>query len=231
MADDEPTPAWMRPRPNGWFVAIGVALTALVGVLGYIAGTRETHDVAAAEPSVAPAAPPPAAVAAPPVKTPADRILATPGRVEALGIARPFMVDRFNGDSDGTVLAAVWANRYMKWSDAEPLVNETSIAAIRKDPEEALGLRLCSRGSVVEIHTSKTDAGKLYTGRLITASGDIVRFAAAGSTGALVEGSSDARLCGIVTGLDEYQNSAGGTGHGVVVVGMFDLPENRRRKP
>ena len=38
-----------------------------------------------------------------------------------------------------------------------------------------------------------------------------------------------ARFCGIATGRDTYANTGGGTTHAVRVVGMFDLPENRKR--
>lgn len=34
----------------------------------------------------------------------------------------------------------------------------------------------------------------------------------------------------VVTGNYDYSNSAGGTGHAVDLVGMFDLPENKPKK-
>jgi hypothetical protein len=33
----------------------------------------------------------------------------------------------------------------------------------------------------------------------------------------------------VVAGKYDYVNSGGGTGHAVAAVGMFDLPDNRRR--
>lgn len=51
-------------------------------------------------------------------------------------------------------------------------------------------------------------------------------LASAGSTATLVQ-QSRARLCGVVIGTYDYSNSAGGKGHAVSLVGMFDLAENR----
>ncbi len=38
---------------------------------------------------------------------------------------------------------------------------------------------------------------------------------------------SQERFCGVVTGLFDYANSGGGTGHAVAIVGLFDIAENR----
>ena len=56
--------------------------------------------------------------------------------------------------------------------------------------------------------------------------GDIYKFMNVGTSGDLVA-NSQARMCGVVTGRYQYSNSAGGTGHALSIVGMFDLPQNR----
>ena len=68
---------------------------------------------------------------------------------------------------------------------------------------------------------------KVFTGGLIDNSGQIYRFIAVKSTGEIVKGST-AKFCGIVTGRLMFSNSVGGTTHAVSLVGMFDLPENRK---
>ncbi len=96
-----------------------------------------------------------------------------------------------------------------------------------KDPEAELGKRLCWSGSVLDISTDRAAGFPLYLGELVDYNGDILNFYAVGSTGALVE-RSQARICGIATGTVAYQNTAGGITQTVRVVGMFDLPENRK---
>jgi hypothetical protein len=45
--------------------------------------------------------------------------------------------------------------------------------------------------------------------------------------GRVGSGNTAARFCGVVTGLYDYSNSGGGTGHTADIVGMFDLPESK----
>jgi hypothetical protein len=94
-----------------------------------------------------------------------------------------------------------------------------ALAALRK--------LLCASGEIVEITAEHSDAGKIYLGGLVDATGTIYRFAAVGSTGDLVQGSSGA-FCGVVTGRIDYSNSGGGTTHAIQLVGMFKLPVNTR---
>jgi len=68
--------------------------------------------------------------------------------------------------------------------------------------------------------------GKHFVGLVMSNAGNLFHFDAVGSTGTLV-GTNYARICGVITGLYDYSNSAGGTGHAVQIVGMFDLPENK----
>jgi hypothetical protein len=85
-------------------------------------------------------------------------------------------------------------------------------------------------GQIVQIAVVKVPgAGKLAEGLLLSDGGNIYHYTAAGSSGTLVAQSSG-RFCGVVIGNYDYSNSAGGTGHAVSPVGMFDLPENKPKK-
>lgn len=61
------------------------------------------------------------------------------------------------------------------------------------------------------------DRGKIFVGGLRQADGDAVAFTSLGTTGDLIKRAS-AKFCGAVTGIE---------GDAVVLVGLFDLPENR----
>ncbi len=81
-------------------------------------------------------------------------------------------------------------------------------------------------GKIIQIAVEKEDIGKFHVGLIISDAGNLYRFLGVRSSGTLV-GDSRAKFCGVVTGKYDYSNSAGGTGHAVKLVGMFDLPENR----
>jgi hypothetical protein len=148
---------------------------------------------------------------------------------EAFSFQRPVMTDAVNEDSSGTQVFAMWAARRMRWPDVGVAADETSPALVRKDPDEARGKRICASGQIIQIAVQKPPSGgKLAVGILSSDAGYLYRFFAAGSSGALVE-NSYAHFCGLVTGLFDYSNSVGGTGHAISLVGMFDLPENRPR--
>lgn len=129
--------------------------------------------------------------------------------------------------SSGTTDLASWATRSMKWSDVAVAKNETSYALVNKDSDAERGKRLCVSGTLIEIHSAKSAAGTAYVGGLVDGEGKIYRFISVKSTGTLVERNS-ARLCGVVTERQSYANSGGGTTHAVAMVGIFDLPENRK---
>lgn len=147
---------------------------------------------------------------------------------DALQVVRPAMDDASQGQwSRGGLLLALWASTHLRWQDVEVGKNETSFALVRKDSEEARGKRMCTSGDLVQIEKEGAGATKIYGGIMINDYGNIFSFYVAGTTGELVA-RSRARLCGIVIGTYDYPNSAGGTGHAVALVGMFDLPENRK---
>jgi hypothetical protein len=202
-------------------------LLAVVALVPMVAcGRHESADppeVGAplvAKPSL-PAAAPPAHSA-----TTAE-IIAHMSYADALALALPHMTDTTNEDSSGTEVMALWASSRMAWADVGVAQDETSWALTMKDSDAARGKRLCTTGQVVQIKVEKTtEGGKVYVGLTMSNGGNIFRFTGVRSSGALVA-ESYARFCGVVTGRYDYSNSAGGTGHAVSLVGMFDLPENK----
>jgi hypothetical protein len=164
--------------------------------------------------------------APPPERTPAEKILTLESAPAAVAFARPHMSDTANEASTGTALLALWAMNRLRWSDVAVAKDETSFALVQKDSDEERGKRLCTSGNIAQIAKEAVGDDKVYNGLLVSGGGNIYKFTAVGSSGALVE-RSWARFCGFVTGRYDYSNSGGGTGHAVSVVGMFDLPENK----
>lgn len=147
-------------------------------------------------------------------------------------MAVPLMEDETGGEggSRGSLLFTVWAAKHMHWSDVSVAKDETSYALVRKDSESERGKRMCTSGQLVQIEVERLPTGgKVSTGLLDSNAGNLYHFITAGSSGQLVE-QSYARVCGVVTGSYDYENSAGGTGHAVGLIGMFDLPENKPKK-
>jgi hypothetical protein len=147
----------------------------------------------------------------------------------ALALAKPHMKDATDKDDNpGGLAFARWSAAHLRWADVEIEKDETTHGKVMKDSEEELGKRMCNSGSVVQISVLKLPSGKkLSYGLLLTGGGNLYQFYAALSSGDLVEG-KHGRLCGFVTGTYTYANSGGGTGHAVSMVGIFDLPENRK---
>lgn len=163
-----------------------------------------------------------------PVSTdaPVQRVQSAPTLKAAVAAASPYFEDRPNESGYGTELLLAWAARSMTWADVGVAADETTFARVLKDPEEERGKRLCASGEIIEIAAEKSELGKTYAGLLMSDAWDLFRFHAVRSSGTLVA-KSRARFCGVVTGRFDYANSAGGVGHAVKLVGMFDLPENR----
>lgn len=170
---------------------------------------------------------PPPAPPAPTPETDFEKINKLKTVDQAVAFAKPKMDDPPNKMGAGHALFALWAAKWMSWPDAVVMKNETTFASVMKDPDEARGKRLCIQGTIIEIAVVKTDNGKLFDGLMHDYSGSIYKFSAAGSTGDLVEASA-ARFCGIITGRYDYSNSGGGSSHAVKLVGMFDLPANKK---
>jgi hypothetical protein len=115
-------------------------------------------------------------------------------------------------DPTGMLLA-----RYAKlrWSDVE--APETTIGRVQKDADAERGKRLCAEGTIDRIERRDLDRRKVYVGRLTQADGDSVELVALGTTGDLVK-RSPAKFCGAVVSKNT---------DAPVIVGLFDLPENR----
>lgn len=203
-------------------ILVGATLAAVaVGALGYELKDRPAEG---ASPS-ATAKPDPPPRPPPEPESPVEHIDKL-GYADALAYATPQMRDTADQDSAGTVLFGLWATEHMKWTDVNVANDETSFAVSRKDPDGARGKRLCTSGQVVQIEVQKGRRFASAEGLINSWSGNLYNFIAAGSSGSLVQ-QSQARFCGVVTGNYDYANSAGGTGHAVSLVGMFDLPENK----
>ena len=169
--------------------------------------------------------PAPAAVEAPkPAEpSPLEKVLAKPTLAEAIAQLGSEMTDTYNEVSPGGLMLAVWSANRLAWRDVGVAKNETSIALVRKDSDASRGKRMCASGRIIQIAKSDVADTKLFSGLMFTSSGDIIHFIAVKSTGALVE-QSRARLCGVVTGTYDYQNSGGGTGHAVSLSGCSTSP-------
>lgn len=99
---------------------------------------------------------------------------------------------------------------------------QTSYKEATKDADAARGKILSLRGRVIQI--SKVETG-LYEGVMLQ-NYDAVKYLALGSTEGIFE-DSWAQFIGVFTQRYSYANAGGGTTHSVVVVGYFDVPQNR----
>lgn len=157
---------------------------------------------------------------------PLDVVMTKKTMADAWKVSAPLMRDRFNDSSPGTFLFALWSLEHLGWKDVAVAAGETTHAKAQKDIDAERGKRLCVGGALIEIAAHKQPYGTLYTGLLMNDSMNLYHFNAVKSTGDLVAASS-ARFCGVVTGAYDYTNSAGGSGHAIDMVGIFDLPANR----
>jgi hypothetical protein len=205
-----------------WLILSG----ALVLVIALIAIALRPEPPPPPLPSVSPAV---AELPAPPKELTLQYKLAETSSLQlAVQLLRPMFKDTQDEADPAARALALWCTQRLDWNSLSGLP-ETSRAKVMKDPEPERGKRLCASGTIIEIHNDRSSGRSIYSGGINTASFDIVRFYAVKSTGDLVE-KSIARICGVVTGTETYSNSAGGVSHAVLVVGMFDLPENRQAR-
>lgn len=206
----------------GW----GVGLVCGVALARMAPQAPEQPATTSPELPVASAAQPlPAAVV--PEKTAGEAVLENHSFEEASSWSRAYMKDSTDSPSLGAYTLAVWLAERGTLTDVAVERDETSVKLAKKDIAQARGKRTCVRGRVVQVVRDATYPKPLYSGTLATSSYDFVHYLAAGSSGTLVSGNS-ARLCGVVTGLFTYDNLGGNKTDAVQMVGMFDLPENRR---
>lgn len=146
-----------------------------------------------------------------------DRLLKTSSLSVAFDILKPQMKDPIRERDEAVHLLGLWSTKFMTWEGLNAL-GETTRAKAMKDTDIERGSRLCSSGMIMEISADRSSKTPMYTGTMIDTGGNRLSFLAVRSTGNLVE-RSPARICGIVTGQSTLT---------VHVVGMFDLPENRK---
>jgi hypothetical protein len=153
--------------------------------------------------------------------------LQLPTLATAITATKPKMEERNDGSpSDGAVMLALWGYEKMRLADIQALP-ATKWAVVKNDPEAVRGHHICTSGTIVEIGVDRSAGNPIYLGGMYDGAGNIYRFVAVGSTGDLVA-NSKARFCGVVTNAVSYPNSMGGVGHAVQLVGLFDLPTNKK---
>lgn len=210
---------------------IGVVVAAALAA-GACTKESETKDAARHHPP-APVSGEPASTEAatadepPPQPTLADRLAEAATLSDALAITLPEMKDTTDDTSLGALGLSMWSASHLRFADVAVRHNETSAKLILKDSDRERGKRMCARGVIVQIEKVDIGDASIFNGLLMKYSGTVISFLAAGDTGDLVE-NSRARFCGISTGRYTYSNSGGGTTHAIQLVGMFDLPANRR---
>lgn len=158
------------------------------------------------------------------------RALSATTLAEALAITKPHMRDVKDEYDPAAVALGSWALKKMRWQDVEVSPNETSMAAFERDPFAERGKRMCARGGIVDLTIDRGRDGTappMAFADVLTAEGDRLMVFAAGTAGTLARG-SHARVCGVVTGRHARTSVSGGTNLAVQLVGMFDLPDNRR---
>jgi hypothetical protein len=201
-------------KVNRLGLPVAFALCALATMACKRSESTVTERTVVPEPSVTP-------------PNPLDVIATKTTLADALAVAKPLMeIDKPGDSSPGTFLLALWSLEHLRWQDVALSRDETSYAKVRKDIDAERTKRLCVPGTIIQIEAFKQHNGTLFGGLMLSEGGNLFHFNGVQSSGDLVERSS-ARFCGIVTGKYDYANSAGGEGHAIDVVGMFDLPQNR----
>lgn len=154
-----------------------------------------------------------------------ERMIAAKHLSEVLPIITREFGDSTNQIDPAAQVFAIWSVDKLYWDELN-LIPETKRALVMKDPTSERGKRLCVSGTVTQISVERSTGEMLTIGILMTSSVDFVRFIAVRSSGEIVENTA-ARICGIVIGTNSYSNTGGGVTHAAMLVGMFDLPENR----
>lgn len=224
-----PTPAeaTLPPLPSQtrWQPVVGI-LGVLVLIPVALSLFSKSRQPEATRPATT--APPPVTVTAKPEppREPAlaEKLRDTKRLPDALALLVADIEDTRDKPDRASSILALWMGEHPSWSAIERLP-ETTHAKIMKDSESERGKRLCVSGQVVQI--AKEQGTKLFFGTMSDDSGRMTYYYAAGSTGDIVDGHR-ARFCGVSAGRFSYENTGGGTTHAVRLVGMFDLPENRK---
>lgn len=181
-------------------------------------------SVSVARASASAPAAPPAAVSA----TPEKEVEQKATLAEAFAFARPQMADTEDESDKGSWTLARWMALHPSWA-AIAALPASSVPKVIKDPETERGRRICEPGRVAWIRALPGDGPKVFQGVFQTNDIRYLSFIAVGSTGEVVDNSATT-FCGVVTGLLTFSNNSGGKTQSARVVGMFDLPENRKKK-
>lgn len=161
---------------NAVIVSVGLAVVAVASLGCTKPAGATAEDAAGSTVASTPPAPPP-----PPPETSFDKINKLSTLEGALAFTTPKMSDTFNKTDEGTALLALWSIKGLHWSDVGVAKNETSFAAVMKDPDEARGKRMCASGAIIQIELEKTEAGKVFDGLLRDYSSNLYNFSAVGS--------------------------------------------------
>lgn len=105
------------------------------------------------------------------------------------------------------------------------LVPSTSLAEAKKDPDAARGKRVRVAGSIIEIRVS----GGSAEGALMTDGMTVVRLYSTMSTSGVFDGGW-ASFVGVFVQEYDYPNVSGGVTRSYLLVGAFDIPENRQTR-
>lgn len=146
---------------------------------------------------------------------------------EALAYVKPEISDATTDWDRGSYLLGEWLAEHGKWKTIASLP-ETNHLKISKDSEGETGKRLCESGTVTTIKAMKTNGPKLFWGIIAPEESRGTVFLVAGDTGNIVDG-SQARVCGVATGIYRLTLKSGEPFPSPKLVGMFDLPTNRKR--
>lgn len=144
---------------------------------------------------------------------------------EALESLRDERFDSVNRFSGPQMKLMLWARRNLRWQDVDVDEDETTAAHVMKDSEPHIGKRMCIKGRITQINATFVNDEKMFQGVMVIRKQPIT-FIAVASTGDLVA-RNRARFCGLIAGRYDYTNTRNTQSQGFMLVGMFDLPENR----
>lgn len=157
----------------------------------------------------------------------AERLLSQNTLSDAVEMIKPTMSDAFNEFPASAGIVAFWMeNKHSKIGDIKAL-EPSKRGKILKDSLNERGKQLCVSGTIVEIQVDRSGGFPAYHVGIVSNYTDVTRVLAVGSTGELVA-NSNATFCGVVIGNVGFSNASGGTTNAPYLVGMFDLPENRK---
>ena len=142
----------------------------------------------------------------------------------AIAAARPLMTDESDTVGAGTLVLLGWSFRHLKWHDVAVKHDETSYDQVQDNVDAQRGKRMCVSGKIQVFNRVRTESASHVAGVLDAPGGHRFIFRVVGDTGELDVGTS-ARICGVVTGRNPVAN-AEGPARAVILVGMFDLPQN-----